>query len=375
MQTNYEMKKHNTVKIFRTLKECEKLSRKEISSKTGLSWGSVSSITNELLLKNIIVAEKDAPMGGRPAEILTLNPTKFLQLGIDINSIGITFAVVNLLGKTLHDETTHPKSFKKDDIITTLFDFTEKILSSFPNIIGINLSMQGKINRTEGVSIRANFSDNWHNVPLVEIFEKRFALPTKLYHDPDCLLYYHLYNDKRLVGKNDGFVIRLENGIGMARLLHGTLYNSGNVTSYEFGHIISQPDGRLCDCGKHGCLESYVSIRGLREIYREQKSADCDFITDLKNNQPEAVEILKNGLDRLSVAIANLFTLSAPEFIMLDGILLTINDSIFEEIAQKTQLRLLENCNLLKANYKRTAPAVGSCLITQENTEALLFNN
>lgn len=84
---------------------------------------------------------------------------------------------------------------------------------------------------------------------------------------------------------------------------------------------------------------------------------------------------MKNGLDRLSVAIANLFTLSAPEFIMLDGILLTINDSIFEEIAQKTQLRLLENCNLLKANYRRTAPAVGSCPITQENIEDLLFNN
>lgn len=374
MQTNYELKKHNTTKIFRALQEKTQVSRKELAKITGLSWGSVSAITGELLAKGIIVAEKEASAGGRPAETLSLNPTLFLQLGIDINSVGLTFVIVNMQGKAVYSETLPLQSHAKDDVLKLLFAQTEKMLSSVKNVVGISLSMQGKIHRKTGVSIRSNFSD-WKNVPLVELFEKKFSLPTVLYHDPDCLLYYHLLNDGRLRGKKDGYVIRLDNGIGMARLLHGKLYNAGEVASYEFGQIIAVPDGRVCAYGKQGCLEAYASIRGMREIYTEQGGNGEEFIQKLQENDLLANEILQKGTTHLGIAIANLFTLSVPEFILLDGVLLTLAPSCFAEIEKKAQAHAVEPLHLLCANYKKEAPAIGACLITLENnTEKILFD-
>ena len=376
MQTNFELKKHNTVKIFRALQSKERLSRKDLAQTTGLSWGSVSSITNELLLKNVVVAEKEASAGGRPAEILTLHPSRFLQLGIDVNSVGLTFVVVNLQGKVIRSETLPIESHKKDDLIATLFKQTETFLSQTENVIGVNLSMQGKINRRTGESLRTNFSKDWTNVPLVELFEKRFSIPTNLYHDPECLLYYHLLNDARLRGKKDGFVIRLDDGIGMARLLNGTLYNAGDIASYEFGHTITVPNGKMCSCGKKGCLEAYASLRGMRDLYAERsQSQGALFLEKLRANDVIATQILQEATDHLGVAISNLFTLSSPEFILLYGVLLALAPQSFQEIEKKTQEYLTEPCNLLCANYKKEAPAIGACLITLENnTEKILFD-
>ena len=375
MQTSFELKKHNTVKIFRALQRHERASRKELSKITGLSWGSVSAITNELLSKNIIVADKEASAGGRPAETLSLHPTHFLQLGIDVNSVGLTFAIVNMRGKAIFAETLVLESHKKEYVVDTLLTQTEKILAQTENVIGISLSMQGKINRKTGISIRASF-ENWQNVPLVELFEKRFSLPTTLYHDPDCLLYYHLYNDEQLRDKKDGYVIRLDNGIGMARLLHGKLYNVGDVGSYEFDQIIAVPNGRACSYGNAGCLDAYASLRSMREIYAEQTGDEqSDFTQKLREHEETAWNVLRVGTTYLGIAIANLFTLSAPEFVLLDGALLTIVPHCFTEIDKSVREHSNDSYNLLCANYKKEAPAIGACLITLENnTEELLFD-
>lgn len=375
MQTNFELKKHNTVKIFRALQQRERVSRKELSQITGLSWGSVSAITSELLSKNIIVAEKEASAGGRPAETLSLHPALFLQLGIDINSVGLTFVIVNMRGKAIFSETLFLESSKRDHILSTLFKETEKILSQIKNVTNISLSMQGKINRKTGISIRSTFT-NWKNVPLMELFEERFSLPTVLYHDPDCLLYYHFFNDTRLRNKQDGYVIRLDNGIGMARLLHGKLYNVGDIGSYEFDQIIAVPNGRPCPHGKAGCLESYASLRSMREIYAEKTGdKESDFTQKLQENEKTAWNVLRMGTTYLGIAIANLFTLSSPEFILLDGALLAIAPDCFTEIDKSVQAYSSEPYNLFCANYKKEAPAIGACLITLENnTEKLLFD-
>lgn len=375
MQTNFEMKKSNTLKVFNTLKKTEYSSRKDLCRVTGLSWGSVSSITNELLDKHILIAAKKPSSGGRPAEVLTLNPSFCFLLGIDINSVGLNFTLINLQCKTVLSENVSIESSDKNELLSLLFNETKKILSQSKNVIAINLSMQGKINRDSGVSIRTNFFKNWNNVPLVDLFKNKFSIPTYLYHDPDCLLYYHMLHDSRLSDKKNGFVIRLDNGIGMARLLNGSLHNADATTSYEFGHIIAVPNGKPCLCGKKGCLETYASLRGMKQVYAENGGKSDLFLFKLKENEILAKNILKNAINLLGVSIANLFTLSSPEFILLYGAMLDISEDFFSDIKQVVKSN--SNCgNLLLAKYEREAPAIGACLITLEKiTENILFES
>ncbi len=377
MQTNFELKKHNTVKIFSALKAHAALSRKELATLTGLSWGSVSAITAELLQRGLAIAEKEASAGGRPADRLALNGSRFLQLGVDVNSVGLTFVVVNLRGETVHAEFVPLISREKDALLSLLFQKTDDVIRKFPGVTGINISMQGKINRKTGISLRTNFFHDWKNVPLVELFKKRFALPTALYHDPDCLLAYHLRTDPRLTGKKDGFVVRIDDGIGMARLIDGKLYETGDDASFELGHVISVPGGNPCPCGKRGCLETYASIRGMKESFERAaiNKTEIGFLTLLKNNDARIAAVVHTATAHLGVALANLFTLAAPEFILLDGAMFSYAPHCFAEIAQKTESSLCDECCLLLASYKKEAPAIGACLLTIEKiTEEILFD-
>jgi glucokinase len=221
--------------------------------------------------------------------------------------------------------------------------------------------------------LRTNFFKDWKEIPLVALFEERFHLPTKLYHDPDCLLYYHLKKEPCLAGKNNGIVIRIDDGIGMSRLVDGKLYEPKSDTSCELGHTIAIPNGRFCACGKKGCLETYASLRGMPDIYFEKTGKD-DFLNGLQLGEPTAKEILQNAAACLGVSIANLFTLSAPEFILLDGILFSQAPYFFDLIKKNTVEQLKYDCELLFAAYKSETPAIGACLITTEkNAKEILF--
>ncbi len=375
MHANFEIKKRNTLKVFNALRKKGSLSRKEIASITSLSWGSVSAITSDLLSRGVLIVENIFSEGGRPAEKLTLNPSRFLQLGIDVNSIGLRFVVVSLGGSVIYSDFLPIISNEKDDLLRALENKTQEILTLYPAVCGISVSMQGKINRKTGVSLRTNFFKDWKEVPLVEFFNTRFSLPTKLYHDPDCLMAYHLFTDRRLENASDGFVVRVDDGIGMARLIDGKIYQIGDDTSFELGHTIAVPNGKFCPCGKKGCLERYSSLRGIKDAYLESKGKSAEnFFSLLKSRDKSVEEFVRTANEHLGIALANLFTLSCPEFIMLDGLYFVQAPYAFELIKCNTDSVLNGNSNLLLALYKAEAPAIGACLLTiEEIAEKVLF--
>lgn len=375
IQTNFEIKKSNTLKFFRVLRDEKTLSRKALEDLTGLSWGSISAISNELLQKRLIVAEKEVVTTGRPPDKLAINPHVKLSLGIDINSIGICFNVVNLAGDTVYSAFSPLQSNLKDDLLSLLLTETQKITKRYAPLIGINLSMQGKLDRRTGVSVRTNFFEDWKEVPLVSFFEEKFHIPTKLYHDPESLLTYHLRTDPRIKNAQNGIVIRVDDGIGMAQLVNGMLYETGDDTSCELGHTISVPNGLRCACGKLGCLEAYSSLRGMKQSYFQSPNADSDqFLSLLAANDERATEIMHIACQYLGIAIANLFTLSAPSFILLDGIVPAQIPNFYDEVLAATKEYLNADCNLLRANYRREAASIGACMLTIEKMlEDILF--
>ena len=377
MQTNFEIKKSNTLKFFRTLRQHASLSRKELESLTGLSWGSISTISSELLQKNLIVAEKEVATTGRPPERLAVNPSVCLSLGIDINSVGLSLNVVNIAGHSIHTRFVPLPDAEKDSLLATLKEEVQKILSQFSAVIGINLSMQGKLNRKTGVSIRTNFFEAWKDVPLVKIFEEEFGLPTVLYHDPEALLTFHLRHDHRLKDADNCIVIRVDDGIGMAQLFNGVLYETGDDASCELGHIISVPDGVPCACGKRGCLEAYSSLRGMKAAYANScKEHASDFIFQLEAQEPNAKDVMNRACKYLGIAIANLFTLSDPDYILLDGVVPAQIPSYYDLVLSYARSYLNTDCKLLKANYRRDAAAIGACLLTiEKRLEEIIFDD
>ncbi len=377
MRTNFEMKKINTLKVFHTFQKNSELSRKEIENLTDLSWGTVFNICNELLQKQLIISQKESSTVGRPLEKLTINPIKKLFLGIDINSVGLSFDVVNLAGRSIYSRFEPIFEKNKNIVISYIISIVKQILDKYENIIFISISMQGKLDREKGISIRTNFFEEWKNVPLVKMFEEEFHIPTLLYHDPECLLTYHLNKDFRLNNAKNGFVIRVDDGIGMAQLVDGKLYEPDYDTAFELGHTVVVPNGNICSCGKKGCLEAYSSLRSMKLSFFNDKTIDnTKAFMILNENIDEADKIKEDAAFYLGVAISNLQTLFSPSFILLDGIVPNFLNGFYDNVEKYTKEFSNGECSLIKANYEKNAAAIGACLLTiYKQLEDILFED
>ena len=377
MGRNFELKKSNTIEIFHALQKNFYLSRKELETLTNLSWGSVSAICNDLLQKGILVAEKEVSSTGRPPERLSISTEKKLALGIDINSVGLCFNIVNLAGMTIFSEFAAPESRDKEKLLDQLEHKTRSILAEYPKILSINLSMQGTLDRNAGISLYTNFFKDWTNVPLVKFFEDKFSVPTYLYHDPECLLTYHLANDPRLYGKKNGIIIRIDDGIGMALLTNGVLYEPTGNTACELGHTIVVPNGVVCSCGKRGCLEAYGSLRGIKSLCgKDSEFPTEELINALKVQDSKTDDIITQASKYLGLSIANLFTLFNPDFIVLDGNSIARIPNFYEQIQKSVQSFYQEPFHLLRANFRSDAAAIGAAMLTNnKQLENILFED
>ena len=108
-----------------------------------------------------------------------------------------------------------------------------------------------------------------HDVPLARMLSDRLGVPATLGNDANAAaLGEWRYGAGR--GIDDLLVVTLGTGVGSGFIVNGGLVlgNAGNAG--EVGHMTLIPGGRACTCGRRGCVEAYVSIRGMLATYAEE---------------------------------------------------------------------------------------------------------
>ena len=167
----------------------------------------------------------------------------------------------------------------------------------------------------------------WKNdVPLAHMLSERLNVPCTLGNDANAaaLGEWH-YGAGR--GCNDLLVVTLGTGLGSGFIVNGQLLLGPFGNAGELGHVITVIDGRPCTCGRKGCLEAYVSIRGMRQTYLEL--ADSSELLKEEGVKPIAEAALR-GEDAavltfrdtarwLAVGLANAVAHTCPERIILFG--------------------------------------------------------
>ena len=103
-------------------------------------------------------------------------------------------------------------------------------------------------------------------------------------------------------------------------------------------------------------MKNALSVAKNETFFRLLRSGDADVLTQMTE-----------ACDRLGVVVANLCTLYSPSFILLDGIVPAMCPSFFDNVYAAAAGYLCNEYCLLKANYRRDAAAIGSCLLTIED--------
>ena len=105
-------------------------------------------------------------------------------------------------------------------------------------------------------------------IPLADMFREEFGIPAIITNDANAAAVGEMvYGAAK--GMKDFVVITLGTGLGSGFVCNGILLNGKHGIAGEVGHTSVNPAGRFCNCGKRGCLETYVSATGIkRTVYK-----------------------------------------------------------------------------------------------------------
>jgi glucokinase len=170
---------------------------------------------------------------------------------------------------------------------------------------------------------------------LNALVHKYMDVPVTVSNDANAAAYGELvYGGAK--GMKNFITFTLGTGVGSGIVIDGKLVHGKTGNAGELGHAILIPSGRLCGCGRKGCLETYTSATGIRRTALEVLAAHPEYngplsklteeeltskhVGDAANaGDPLALEIFEMTGNWLGIALANAVAFSSPEAIFLMG--------------------------------------------------------
>ncbi len=335
------VRKINTALVINTLRHRAPLSRAELAASTGLNRSTISSIINELL-SNRLVQETmlQADRIGRPGMLLELNPEGGFAVGVELGVDFISLVVTDFIATVLWRQRIRSDPLDgQNAILDMAYTMTESALAEGRRRglrpLGIGLGVPGLVDLRQG---DLKFAPNlgWQNTPLRQLLSQRFSLPVFVENDAKAAAMGEYYFGVAR-GLNNFIFLHAGVGLGAGILIDGKLFRGSRGYAAEVGHMIIDPDGELCGCGKRGCWETLVGPRAVIGRFRQTlrqgvtSTALPAADNDMRNitfegvanaaleGDPAALKAMREVASNLGFGIANLVNIFNPQMVVLGG--------------------------------------------------------
>ncbi|MEO0895442.1 MAG: ROK family protein [Bacteroidota bacterium] len=262
---------------------------------------------------------------------------KSVTVGIDIGGTNTKFGLVDENGNILaNNSIPTPRDQSVESYIQDLASNIQQLLrqSNQPlQVMGMGIGAPNG-NYYEG-TIEDAPNLIWNDViPLVSLMTQHFDVPTVVTNDANAAAIGEMvYGGAK--GMKDFIVVTLGTGVGSGFVANGELIYGNDGFAGEFGHVITEWGGRPCTCGRHGCIETYASARGVVLTVLEELAGSKapSQLRDLRYQEitpkkifeaAESGDVLaqraftKTG-NMLGRALSNLVNIFSPEAIFLFG--------------------------------------------------------
>lgn len=290
-------------------------------------------------------------------------------VGVDVGGTNTVAGIVDKRGQILMSGSI--KTAKHSQVELYLDELTELIngiiaeVTTKDQIKGIGAGTPNGNYFTGSIEFAPNLP--WKGViPFAQLLEDRTGIPVALTNDANAATIGEMtYGAAR--GMKDFIVITLGTGVGSGIVVNGQLVYGHDGFAGELGHVIvRRNNGRMCGCGRAGCLEAYTSATGVARTAREYLELRPDTRTRLRNIPVEditskdvfdaammgdemAKEIFRFTGEMLGEAFADFVAFSSPEAIILFGGLARAGDLIMNPIRESMEKNLL---NIYKNKVK-----------------------
>jgi glucokinase len=289
-------------------------------------------------------------------------------IGMDMGGTNTVFGIVdtrgNVVSKSAVKTSTHlDVNLYIEDIYVELSKLIEAV-GGIDKIKGIGVGAPNGNYYTGNIEFAPNLP--WKGViPFASLMADKFGVPTALTNDANAAAVGEMtYGAAR--GMKNFIMITLGTGVGSGIVIDGKVVYGHDGFAGELGHVIvMRNNGRLCGCGRTGCLEAYASATGVarsaREILESSKKSSLlrnipieditskDVFDAAEQGDEIAIEIFNFTGKILGEAFADFVTFSAPEAIILFGGLSKAGDLIMHPIVENMEKNIL---NIWKGKVK-----------------------
>jgi glucokinase len=268
-----------------------------------------------------------------------------VTIGIDIGGTNTKFGFVDRRGDCLGS----------GRVSTPAFDTPEEFIQALADAIAESRDGLRRDTTVAGVGIGAPDGNYYRGtvehapnlrwpgvIPLRDLFREHFDLPVVVTNDANAAaLGEMMYGAAK--GQRDFLVVTLGTGLGSGFVANGRLIYGHDGFAGELGHTIIEENGRLCGCGRRGCLETYASATGLVRTAREMLSSGvsstlCGVPSNeltaervtraAKRGDTTALAIFDFTAKKLALGLANAVAITSPRMVVLCGGLARSGDII-----------------------------------------------
>ncbi len=313
--------KKQIVKLF--LDEGEK-TIPEVCHFARLSIPTGTKLVEELVRLGFLteIGKRDS-LGGRRPAIFDLNPDNGYVIGVEVLLHSMRVDIVNLRHEVVYEYENQAFDLsRKEEAFEFLCGIIPDLIASqkIPRdkILGVGMGITGRISPWQGISYSyLNF-----DVPLVKLLTDKWKMPVYIDNDTHLMA----LGEKRFGyarGLQNVIYVNISRGLGIGIISNGMIHNGHSGYAGEFGHILAEENGRLCVCGKRGCLGGLVSGFALETAYQELTGAPAPHYKQILrmalDGDADVRNILSSMGEQLGRSLALLVDILNPEMIILGG--------------------------------------------------------
>lgn len=287
--------------------------------------------------------------------------TKPYVIGIDMGGTNTVFGIVDARGVVLTSDSI--KTAKHADIK----DYIDELYTGVTRLIE-SINAQDKIHGIGVGAPNANYFTGviedgvnlpWPTpIPLAAMLEEKFNIPVAITNDANAAAVGEMsYGAAR--GLKDFIMITLGTGVGSGIVINGQVVFGHDGLAGELGHVIvKRNNGRLCGCGRAGCLETYCSATGVARTAREFleiRANEPSLLRDMPVDEITSKDVYDAAMagDKLAKdvfeytgtilgeAMADFTTFSAPEAFILFGGLAKSGDLLLRPLREAMERNML----------------------------------
>jgi len=306
-----------------------------------------------------------------------------LTIGVDVGGTKVAAGVVDpagaVLAQTRRDTPADDVAKTRDVIIEAVTELAEG-----REIEAVGIGAAGWIDATRS---KVLFAPNiaWRDEPLREYVTAATGLPVIVENDANAAAWAEFRFGAARQAEDSMVMFTIGTGVGGAIVLGGELVRGTQGVAAELGHVLSVPEGHLCGCGRHGCLEQYASGNALVRFARagaRQDPGNAAALLELAEGDAEAISgpmVTAAAMDGdvvsrqafaqighwLGIALADMVQILDPQMLVVGGGVVEAGDlllgpthrSYMDALAQRRRVPVAE---LKAAEMGNAAGVVGA---------------